>query len=78
MTAFATGYMAALQRATALDKKIQDDASSVSSHYADIVSLAARQAMGGTELTIVQNSTGTSDWSTSDVKMFIKDLGTSK
>lgn len=65
-----------MARAEALDQRILADAAKVSAHYADLVSLAARQAMGGTELTIGRNIAGSSEWNTSDVKMFLKDVGT--
>ncbi|KAF7794737.1 hypothetical protein EIP86_005875, partial [Pleurotus ostreatoroseus] len=48
----------------------------ISAHYADLVSLAARQAMGGLELTLGRSSLDASQWNTSDVKMFMKNLGT--
>lgn len=78
MTSFVTGYQDAHTRASALDDRIMAAASSVSAHYSDLVSLAARQAMGGTELTVAQSSSGSGGWNTSDVKMFMKDVGTSR
>ena len=45
------------------------DATSISAAYGDLVSLAARQAMGGMELTVGQNAT--------DVMMFMQDTGSS-
>ena len=77
MTFFVTGYQDAHARAVALDNRIMTAASSVSAHYSDLVSLAARQAMGGIELTIAQSSSSSSGWNTSDVKMIMKDVGTS-
>ena len=61
----------ALERAKALDARILSDASALSSNYADLVSLAARQAMAGMELTVGQ------DGSTADVMMFMQDTGSS-
>ena len=71
-----TGYQDALARATALDQKILTAAANVSTHYADLVSLAARQAIGGTELTIGRSTSNPTQWNSSDVKMFMKNLGT--
>ena len=51
-------------------------ASNTSDTYSNFVSLATRQAMGGTELTIAKGSDG--NWNMSDVKMFMKDVGNSK
>ncbi|KAJ3538099.1 hypothetical protein NM688_g6567 [Phlebia brevispora] len=64
----------ASNRASALDQKILGDAANVSTHYADLVSLAARQAMGGTELTIGNSSADSTKFNTSDVKMFMKNI----
>ena len=76
MSYFVTDYKNALARAIALDQKILTAAAGVSAHYADIVSLAARQAIAGTELTITKSASDPSQWNTSDVKMFMKNLGT--
>jgi hypothetical protein len=60
----------AFSRAVELDASILHKAGSISTNYADIISLAARQAIAGTELTISPNNA-------SDIKMFMKDLGVS-
>ncbi|OBZ70559.1 hypothetical protein A0H81_09078 [Grifola frondosa] len=73
--AFLSDYPAALQRAIALDQKILQDASAISSNYAELVSLAARQVIGATDLTISNGTDG--QWNTSDVKMFMKAIGDS-
>ncbi|KAJ3525254.1 hypothetical protein NM688_g8429 [Phlebia brevispora] len=75
VTFFIQDYPNAIERAIALDEKILGDAANVSAHYADLVSLAARQALGGTELTIGQSSADSTQFNTSDVKMFMKNLG---
>ena len=49
-----------------MDARILSDASSLSSEYADLVSMAARQAMGGMELTVGE------DGSTSDIKLYLQ------
>lgn len=77
MTAFATGSQDALARSLALGQKIMTAANNVSAHNVALISLATRQAMGGTELTIGRQTSDPSAWNTSDVKMFMKDVGTS-
>lgn len=74
--AFVADFAAASQRATEFDKKMLSDASAISPQYANLVSLAARQTIGSTELTIANGTDGR--WNTSDVKMFMKDVGTSR
>lgn len=73
MTAFLQDWDDASKRAIALDSSILQKASSISSNYADLVSLTARQAMAGMELTISQDN---GVFNTSDVKMFMKNIGT--
>ncbi|KAF7790195.1 hypothetical protein EIP86_001147 [Pleurotus ostreatoroseus] len=75
-TFFVDDYTSAIDRSIALDQKLRAAAMGISAHYADLVSLAARQAMGGTELTVGRSSSDPSQWNTSDVKMFMKNLGT--
>ncbi|KAI0058455.1 hypothetical protein BV25DRAFT_1902161 [Artomyces pyxidatus] len=70
---FLADFPDAVARAGQLDTKITGDAANVSSDYADLVSLAARQAYGGTELTIAKGSDGS--FNTSDVMMFMKNIG---
>ncbi|GJE94479.1 hypothetical protein PsYK624_106490 [Phanerochaete sordida] len=75
LTAFLQDYSNAVERAESLDLVLAINASAVSPHAADLVSLAARQAFAGTELTV--GDSGTS-YNTSDVKIFMKDLGASR
>ncbi|TFY68763.1 hypothetical protein EVG20_g3433 [Dentipellis fragilis] len=70
---FLNDFGPAKARADKLDAKILGDAGAMSSDYADIVSLAARQVYGATELTIAKGSDGS--WNTSDVMMFMKNIG---
>ena len=49
------------------------DAMAISTNYADLVSLAARQTIGGTEITISKGSDGR--WNNTDVKMFMRNMG---
>ncbi|EKM54251.1 uncharacterized protein PHACADRAFT_146023 [Phanerochaete carnosa HHB-10118-sp] len=74
ITSFLQDYSSAVERAEAFDAALAKNASSTSPHLVDLVSIAARQAMAGTELT-VGGSAGS--YNTSDVKMFMKDVGPS-
>ncbi|KAJ3539023.1 hypothetical protein NM688_g6428 [Phlebia brevispora] len=74
VTYFIQDFADASDRATALDQKMLNDAAAVSTHYADLVSLAARQAVGGTELTIGTSGASSINSNTSGVKMFMKDI----
>ena len=71
-------YSNALNRAVSLDAKILGAAAAVSTHYADLVSLAARQTMASTELTIGNSEPdGSGQPDPSDIKMFMKNIGSS-
>ncbi|KAJ7347211.1 hypothetical protein DFH08DRAFT_808969 [Mycena albidolilacea] len=74
--AFMTDFPAARARAIALDQKILQDAAAVSPEYADLVSLATRQAMAGMEITLSTLPDGS--FNMSDVKAFMKDVGNSQ
>jgi hypothetical protein len=71
-----TDFPAARARAIALDQKILQDAAAVSPEYADLVSLATRQAMAGMEITLSTLPDGS--FNMSDVKAFMKDVGNSQ
>ena len=51
-------------------------AANVSSNYADLLSLTARQAMGAMDITILSTSNNSVD--ASDVKVFMKNIGASR
>ncbi|KAK7052731.1 hypothetical protein R3P38DRAFT_2763069 [Favolaschia claudopus] len=74
---FMADFPAARTRALALDQQILQDASAVSAQYADLVSLATRQAMAGIEITLSTLNNGSS-FNLSDVKAFMKDVGNSQ
>lgn len=76
MSALLQDYDSAVKRAEAFDTAILQRAAAVSSSYSDLVSLTARQAIAGTELTIGQNNDGSLN--TSDIKMFMKNVGMDK
>ncbi len=63
----------ASQRAQKLDRKILEDAASVSDLLGDLVSLAIPQVYGSSQITVGIDDSGNLD--TSDVMMFIKDVG---
>ncbi|THH15083.1 hypothetical protein EUX98_g9520 [Antrodiella citrinella] len=65
----------ARQRAVALDTQILGDSSNTSVTCSSLVSIAARQTLGATELTVANGTDG--KWNTSDVMMFMKDVGNS-
>ncbi|KAJ3480136.1 hypothetical protein NLI96_g8556 [Meripilus lineatus] len=69
-------FPSALNRAIAFDNKVLVPASAISTKYADLVSLSVRQTIGSTELTISKSADG--GWNISDVKAFMKDVGTSR
>ncbi|OCH88863.1 DUF1793-domain-containing protein [Obba rivulosa] len=73
---FLINYTTTSQRAQALDSKIQQDALNISSEYADLVSLAARQVFGSIDITISKGSDG--QWNTSDIMIFMKDMGNTR
>ncbi|KAI0829800.1 DUF1793-domain-containing protein [Trametes gibbosa] len=70
---FTAGYGDALQRAIAFDEAVIADASAVSSHYVDLVSLAMRQTFGTMDITVSTGSDGKPN--ASDVRIFMKDIG---
>ncbi|KAJ7884201.1 DUF1793-domain-containing protein [Mycena olivaceomarginata] len=74
--AFMADFPAARARAIELDQKILKDAAAVSQDYADLVSLATRQAMAGIEITLSMLQDGS--FNLSDVKAFMKDVGNSQ
>ncbi|KAJ3893405.1 hypothetical protein GG344DRAFT_43434 [Lentinula edodes] len=66
----------ALQRAIALDDQIVSAANTISSDYTDLVSLAARQAIAGMEITAGTGTDG--QLNSSDIQFFMKDIGNSQ
>ncbi|PBK76561.1 hypothetical protein ARMSODRAFT_875663 [Armillaria solidipes] len=72
---FLSDFSDAKQRAIDLDNKIMSDARQISDNYADLVTLAARQALA-VDITVSKNSEG--QWNTSDVMTFMKDVGNSR
>ena len=67
---FIKEYDATLERAKALDSKVQGDANKISPEYAGIVSLSVRQFFGSIEFTLSKKSDGSIDGS--DVLVFMK------
>ncbi|KAI0314820.1 hypothetical protein OF83DRAFT_1174412 [Amylostereum chailletii] len=74
--AFFDDFPAALARAQQLDRKILGAAQAAvpGQDFDDLVSLATRQVLGATQLTISRGTDGA--WNTSDAMMFMRDMGT--
>jgi hypothetical protein len=70
---FLNNFSNASSGAQQLDKKILQDASSVSNALGDLVSLAIAQVYGSTQLTIGTDASG--NVNKSDVMMFMKNIG---
>ncbi|TFK38775.1 hypothetical protein BDQ12DRAFT_651125 [Crucibulum laeve] len=73
---FLSDFDAAKTRALALDNKIMSDGVAVSTKYADLLALSLRQTVGAMDITVGRGSNG--KWNTSDVKIFMKDIGTGR
>ncbi|KAG9223493.1 hypothetical protein CCMSSC00406_0006985 [Pleurotus cornucopiae] len=71
--AFLLDFPNARDRAVALDEKLTGEARKVSDQYADLVSLATRQTLGGLEFTTSRMLDGSYD--PSDLQIFMKDIG---
>ncbi|PCH43429.1 DUF1793-domain-containing protein, partial [Wolfiporia cocos MD-104 SS10] len=66
-------FAAALSRATELDNRVIAATSNISTDYTDIVSLGARQAFAGIDITVTNDTDGA--W---DIKIFMKNIGTDR
>ncbi|KAK7685150.1 hypothetical protein QCA50_011513 [Cerrena zonata] len=75
MDAFLPEFWYAKLRADDVDSLIFNATGNISEPYKDLLSLAARQTMASTELTIANGTDG--KWNMSDIKMFMKDVGVS-
>ena len=71
--AFAANFPTASERANELDARILSEASEISPLYGNLVSLAARQAAAGMELTVEPDMLAVG--SDQDVKMFMQSTG---
>ncbi|KAF8993231.1 hypothetical protein BDQ17DRAFT_1331822 [Cyathus striatus] len=63
-------------KAVNLDNKILADGGAISSNYSDLISFALRLVFGAMDITIPRASSGALN--TSDVKIFMKDIGASR
>ena len=52
------------------------DATAISPAYGDLVATSLRQTMGSIEITTSKQADG--KWNTSDVQVFVKDIGVSR
>jgi hypothetical protein len=76
---FLDDFANASSRAQQLDRKILQGAASVSNLLGDLVSLATAQVYGSTQLTIGTIGTDAKgNYNTSDVMMFMKNIGGSE
>ena len=73
---FLGDFTDASSRAQKLDQKILQGAAPISNLLGDLVSLAAAQVYGSTQLTVGIDASGT--FNTSDVMMFMKNIGGSE
>ena len=71
--AFLLDFPNARDRAVALDEKLMSEAGKVSDQYADLISFATRQTLGGLEFTTSRVTDGSYD--PSDLQIFMKDIG---
>ncbi|PCH42735.1 hypothetical protein WOLCODRAFT_152776 [Wolfiporia cocos MD-104 SS10] len=69
-------FNAALGRATDLDNQVMAATSNISTNYTDIVHLGARQTFAGIDITVSKGTDGA--WNMSDVKIFMKNVGTDR
>ena len=60
----------------ALDEALMNATSEISTHYTNLVSLATRQTFGSLDITILSDAQG--NVNASDVKVFMKDVGTNQ
>lgn len=74
--AFLLDFDNAKSHALDVDNKIIGAASGISSLLPNVVSLVARQAIGATELTVASGTDG--KWNTTDIMMFMKNVGTDR
>lgn len=76
MTAFLGDFTDAVSRSLALDNKVLSAAATISSEYGDILSLVTRQIFASMDITIPSAQSG--QFNSSDVKIFMKDIGQSQ
>ncbi|KAI0368349.1 hypothetical protein BV20DRAFT_471147 [Pilatotrama ljubarskyi] len=70
---FTAAFPEALERSIVLDNAIIGNASKISSEYADLVSLAARQVLGSVDITVSKGTDGKPN--ATDVNVFMKEIG---
>ncbi|KZT10711.1 uncharacterized protein LAESUDRAFT_643898 [Laetiporus sulphureus 93-53] len=73
---FVSNFPDAQSRAESLDNELMQNASSITSQYSDLISLAARQAFGAIDITVPKGTDGNGD--ISDVMIFMKNMGTDR
>ncbi|KAI0325215.1 DUF1793-domain-containing protein [Cubamyces sp. BRFM 1775] len=73
--AWTVSFPEIMERAIAFDEALMETASQISPHYADLLSLATRQALGSLDITVSTDADGRPN--ASDVRIFMKDVGSS-
>lgn len=63
----------AREAAEIFDNELQNTGSAISSDYADLLALTARQVLGSIDITLAIGSDG--NWNFSDALVFMKNLG---
>ncbi len=76
ISTFLNDFSDALNRSLALDNKILSASSAVSPEYASVLSLVTRQIFASMDITVPSAEPG--QFNTSDVKIFMKDIGQSR
>lgn len=71
--AFLDDYKRTADASGTFDAKLSAVGSDISSEYADLLALSARQVMGSLDITLSKTAGGV--WNFSDTKVFMKNMG---
>ena len=70
---FLDDFRRATDASSAFDARLSAAGNNVSSEYADLLALSARQVMSSLDITLAKNVGG--EWELSDTKVFMKNMG---
>ncbi|EJC98591.1 DUF1793-domain-containing protein [Fomitiporia mediterranea MF3/22] len=70
---FLDDFSRAQSAAATLDAQLRNAGKQISSNYADLLALVTRQALGSLDITLAKSGDGS--WNSSDVKVFMKNMG---
>ena len=73
LTFFMDDFPRAQQAAADYDSKLLAVGSTISSNYADLLAISARQVLGSIDITLALGSDG--NWNLSDTLVFMKNMG---